>query len=105
MSRLSRGKIWRCLGCGNRMYRELAKPANEACDALIPGRKGKILHICGACKHLHFESEDGMLRDLTIAERFQVEKQIGNQLDRVRAADFAPLLAELPNPLAPRKSP
>lgn len=68
---------WRCLKCRMRMHRELAGPAQKAA-----GNK-KLLHICGQCKTLHLETENGKLRGLSTAEMFAAQMQLGDHLRRL----------------------
>lgn len=80
---------WKCLGCGAGMWHELAKPADDIVSSVYGDRPRMFVHICGACKFIHFAEGDN-LRVPTEAEMVDLERTSGDDLKKLRAAKFSP---------------
>ncbi len=96
MSKRSRRKrrercgTWRCLGCGMVMHRQVAALGKRLVNDTVPGCRAILVHVCGGCKRPHFEADGGGLRDLSPAERFDVELHAGRTMRHALATTFAP---------------
>lgn len=78
---------WNCCQCGYEMDGEMGETAERELKRLaaVVGKVARpLLHMCAKCQALHFY-ESGTLRQLTVAEQFHVQCDIGPMIEAASA--------------------
>lgn len=72
---------WKCKGCGGAMHRELDSCLQKVADQICI-KQVKFVHICAACKTMHYKEGEG-LRKLTQGEIFELHLKVPKAMERL----------------------